>query len=158
MKTLSLIIAIALLAGTANAQKQNCFPTIAHRVTSGDKLNLVLTDSSHVSGVVGMFNQELQTLTLTRLNSSESNDYNYSDIAEIRYQSARKVKLKWVILGLVGGATIGGVIGETKSNNQGAFSDLVTPIYAVMGGTLGLFSGITLPLIFPGHETIKCHH
>ncbi len=159
MKKLSLIVFFALLASNLcaqNSQAPNCFQKLSQRVTTGNRVDLLLVDSNRVSGIVGIFDAELQTLTLNRLQSSGQDDYSYSDIVAVRFPAKRRLKPKWMLLGLVGGALVGGVASEATNNDRGYFSDLATPIFAMLGGLVGLFSGTTIPLIFPGHETVNC--
>lgn len=131
------------------------------KLRSNSLISIVRVDGSRISGRLASidFDQELLTMHPLDRAGRAPTTLQIAKIAKIQYRRAGKPKPAWMVLGLIGGAFFGAVIGNAidPPESIGFGPDFGGgPIGLVIGASGGLLIGSFVPMAFPSTHTIKC--
>jgi hypothetical protein len=127
--TLFLVMTVVLLAanravaqqpnvGEADTTITSCLKKNLSQITSDCRITLFKTDGSKIAGQLVSADFTLSQLHIHELYRADRgySSYPFGEIEKVRFRKRGHLKPGWMVVGLVGGAVIGGVIGRDIDN------------------------------------------
>jgi len=158
---------VSVFAGPAAAQLDTpdttCLDAALPEITSDKRVTLFKTDGTKIAGRLVSVDFEQSFLTIHELYRADrgTSTYRFVEFEKIRFRKKGHLKPGWMLVGLVGGAVIGGVIGR-EIDNAGSGSwcgtdtqDIATALGVVVVGGVGFLVGTIVPLILSS-EMVEC--
>jgi len=162
----SILIPPSLWAQATAATKPSCLEQAAAKIRQKSKVTVVRWDASKHTGLLDSVDLGSSHLLLRGLSLEDSalTLFGQDEIVKIQYDKPGKLKPGYMVLGLFGGALIGGLIGlafegEAESGRfpfpppVEKFGAFLTG--AAVGGGVGLLAGTFIPLL-PKTRSIEC--
>lgn len=156
--TIVTVLLILLAPAASQAATRNCMAEASARLAPGSRLVLVYRDGMVLPARLVAADTTRRALHVTtgEDDSLRALSVTCREISEIRYQAAGQVKVGWMLLGLVGGAVVGGLVGNSVDPpDKGAFLDFGGgPAGAAVGAGVGFLLGTVIPATIPSTRRI----
>jgi hypothetical protein len=156
--TIVTVLLILLAPAARPASARNCMAEASARLAPGSSLVLVYRDGMALPArlVAADTVQRALHVTTGEGDSLRALSVTCRELSEIRYRAAGKVKAGWMVLGIVGGAIIGGLVGNsTDPPDNGDFLDFGGgPTGAAVGAGVGFLLGTVIPASIPSTRRI----
>ena len=147
--------------------KKNCLKKAALKIPRKGRVTVIRNDGSKIQAWLLSIdhNQSLLTTIQVDENNRTQSTYHISEISKIKFHKPGKLKPEIMVVGVVGGAFLGFLIGEELDPPDPSSGCLFGcfefkfrggPLGAAIGAGVGLLAGTFIPLI-PITHTIKCN-
>ena len=152
------VLLLLLAPAASQAAPRNCMAEASARLAPGSRLVLVYRDGMVLPARLVAADTARRELHVTtgEGDSLRALAVACREISEIRYQAAGQVKVGWMLLGLVGGAVVGGLVGNSMDPpDKSAFLDFGGgPAGAAVGAGVGFLLGTVIPATIPSTRRI----
>lgn len=149
--------------GEDNDTTNSCLEMNLSQITSDKRITLFKTEGTKIDGQLVSADFTLSQLHIHELYRTDRgySTYRFGEIEKVRFRKRGHLKAGWMIVGLVGGAVIGGFIGR-KIDNAGSGSwcgtqtqGIATGLGIIVVGGVGFLTGTIVPLILSS-KVVDC--
>ncbi|OGC86868.1 MAG: hypothetical protein A2142_08795 [candidate division Zixibacteria bacterium RBG_16_48_11] len=135
-----------------------CFDKLAQRVKPGKWIAILKHDGYKISGSLKSIEPIDSILAIYHYDKDSlvTSIFDISEVAQIKYKGPGKIRPAYMLLGLVGGALIGGLIGDQADKDNPEGLGIGGAFGMIFGAGGGLVVGTVAGFVVPTTRTIEC--
>jgi hypothetical protein len=149
--------------GVPDTTADNCLKSNLSRMTSDRQVTLFKKDGTQITGQLVDVNFSLSRLSIHERYRPDRGytTFQFSELEKLRFRTKGRLKPGWMLFGLIGGAVIGGIIGN-GIDNAGSdswcgtqYQGVATAVGVIVLGGVGFLAGSIIPLILSS-KAVEC--